>query len=186
MVLVRSANCLGTDQASANCSVITGCEEEKREHIKEINFPTLRIYSWLFVATSSSSTTTMLCTTAWRCNIGRQALNCDEKVLSGSTCVSWGQGSSSVSTKRSNQLVIMSSLLSANDRGQSKALTIALREQKCIEYKLWCAVHACRETKAHQYRPGRRSGEVYNWETSQYSLLRSTENTYVNVNPKIH
>ena len=43
--LARSANCLGTDQASANCSVVTGCEEAKREHIKEINFPTLRIYS---------------------------------------------------------------------------------------------------------------------------------------------
>ena len=43
--LARSANCLGTDQASANCSVATGFEGAKREHIKEINFPTLRIYS---------------------------------------------------------------------------------------------------------------------------------------------
>ena len=34
--LARSANCLGTDQASANCSVATVCEEAKREHIKEI------------------------------------------------------------------------------------------------------------------------------------------------------
>ena len=43
--LARNANCLGTDQASANFSVVTGCEEKKREHIKEINFPNLRIYS---------------------------------------------------------------------------------------------------------------------------------------------
>ena len=42
--LARSASCLGTDQASANCSVVAGCEEKKREHIKEINFPTLHIY----------------------------------------------------------------------------------------------------------------------------------------------
>ena len=30
---------------TAHCSVVTGCEKAKREHIKEINFPTLRIYS---------------------------------------------------------------------------------------------------------------------------------------------
>ena len=30
---------------SANCSAATGCEEAKREHVREINFPTLHIYS---------------------------------------------------------------------------------------------------------------------------------------------